>query len=190
MRNLGLCFFLALIATQPTPAQEPVSRPSPAKEIWRLHRVCPGEGGCIFGEWTVRGPVTVYEKREPGAKVAFRLKKGDKVTGLRSLLLSLKTGACRTNAAVTASRVNEPVEVTIPAKTKLWSFYYEGEGYLVAAVGDKWTAADRVSVCCLEDTIKCTEEPVYELWFEVRSRTGLTGWTKDSDQFNGSSQYD
>jgi hypothetical protein len=190
MRLLWLRSVILASVVFPLPAAEPVVRPQPAREVWRLHRVCPGEGGCVFGDWTSRGPVTVHEKRDAGSPVVFRLRKGDKVTGLRSTLLSLKTGACRTTAAIVGTSEKELKDIAIPKGTRLWSFYYKGEGSIVVGIGDTWTAADRVSVCCALETIECSEEPEYELWFEVRTAEGKTGWTKDSDQLRGMSQYD
>lgn len=174
---------MLLVAKEPNP-------PDPRTQVWRIHDACPGEGGCVFGPWTVKGPVTAYEKRPPAQSASFTLKKGDKVAGLRSTLVSLATGVCTAKQDLIATRVKTSQEIPIPRGTVIATFYEEGEAYVTGAIGAQWTPADRISVCCIGSSLDCSKPPVYELWLKFRTADGREGWSKDVTQFNGASRYD
>jgi hypothetical protein len=145
---------------------------------------CPGEGGCQFGVWTAKAPIAAYSKRSTNSPVVFRLSKGEKVTGLSAIMVVHKPGACtaKKNASITRL-VGE--DTKIPDGTKLPMYFYGGEGgVLVEFKGEV------VLACCEDDQLVCEKNPVTDLWLQIRSESGRTGWTNQRGKFSGTSQYD
>lgn len=145
---------------------------------------CPGEGGCQFGIWTAQAPIVVYSKRSTDSPVLFRLAKGDKVTGVSSVLVVHKVGSCTAKEGASITRLTGS-DTPIPAGTKLPLYFYEGEGNVHVDF-----KGELASACCEDVQITCEISPITDLWLQVRSQSGRAGWTNQRDAFSGTSQYD
>jgi hypothetical protein len=160
--------------------------PLPPPEIApALRNVCPGEGGCMFAEWAAREPLTLYADHRTSAKALGRLTKHERVNGLSSLLVPTRLGSCSVRRAVTGTDEKTGRDVRLTPGTILRTIYYQGEGFLLAYVNGAM-----VSVGGMGDELDCGTEPTYELWLQVRTKSGTTAWTNNRDALIGTSRYD
>lgn len=145
---------------------------------------CPGEGGCNFGTWTAQSTVSAYAERSVTSPVAFKLSKGDKVTGLSAVLVVNKPGSCTAKEEVSAIPPTGGAEIKIPSGTKLPLYFYEGEGRVRVEFND-----EAVTLCC-QGGLACDTTPETDLWLQIRSKSGRIAWTNQRDKFSGTSMYD
>lgn len=145
---------------------------------------CPGEGGCNFGTWTAQGTVSAYAERSVTSPVAFKLSKGDKVTGLSAVLVVNKPGSCTAKEEVSAIRPTGGPEVKVPIGTRLPLYFYEGEGRVRVEFN-----GEAVTACC-QGNLTCDAIPETDLWLQIRSKSGRIAWTNQRDKFSGTSMYD
>jgi hypothetical protein len=162
----------------PAPAQASETFPS-------LPNVCPGEGGCMFTTWAPREALTLYGEPRASATSVGRLAKHERVTGVSSLLVPSKPGSCTVRRTVTATDQKTNRDVRLTPGTVLRTIYYQGEGFMLASVN-----GSMVSVGGMGEELECGVEPVYELWLQVRTKAGLSGWTNKREALIGTSRYD
>ena len=152
-------------------------------QLRELKGVCPGEGGCTFGVWTAKSPVVIYRRRSTAAE-AFRLRQGEKVTGLEAVLSLTQVGKCVAKAETTLTTLADMKDHKIQPGTRFEGFYGAGEGCMVGALDGAEINA------CESDKYACKPEPQPTLWLKVRNQAGVVGWTRDRDKLAGTSQYD
>lgn len=136
---------------------------------------CPGEGGCRFGEWEATDEVTVYRDYSENPSTHFKVKKGEKVEGITSILEVYRLGELL---------VKEDVEIPeqgiyLQKGETVNTYYYLGEGYFSASVDGEDVEVPGID-CCDEKT-----KPKTALWLQVRNEAGKIGWTNQVDRFDG-----
>lgn len=172
LTSIGI-MFVALLFVSAAPKKSVV----PGKLI----NVCPGQD-CSFGQWRARGEVTVYSQKDVSSEVAFKLVKGDEVTGVSSELVVRKSGSCVVTRPVRAYETITRAPVNLKAGDRISTLYSSAENYMVGNFQKK-----RIEVCCVGDDLDCKSAPENELWLKVRSESGAVGWTNQRDRFLGTS---
>jgi len=143
-------------------------------------RACPFEG-CQFGKWTVRQTVALYSTWQPNRTLVKTLRKGQQVTAVTGINITF-----------------EPLEILVTAPIELYhlksgdrvfGYMNLGEGAFNAWFNGFWVDVfDGTSVApgcsrgCLAKVVKPGRS---EWWVQIQLATGLTGWTKQADRFDG-----
>jgi hypothetical protein len=175
----------AIMARSESGATKQTAVSTVPEQVPSLPGVCPGEGGCIFTEWAAQEPLTLYSDHRTSGTVVGRLAKNERVTGLTSLLVPTRPGSCTVRRAVTGTDEKTNRNVRLAAGMTLRTIYYQGEGYILAYVNGAF-----VSVSGIGEELDCDTEPSYELWLQVRTKSGTTGWTNKREGLIGTSRYD
>jgi hypothetical protein len=87
---------------------------------------CPFEC-CTYREWIVEKDTALYRKRDKRSPVVYRVKKGDVVTGVTGVVVTLTPGKAKVLKPTILGHGNEKVEAK-PGEL-LYTLHYEGEGY-------------------------------------------------------------
>jgi len=170
--------------TQPTPYVVPFTEmPNPPS----LPRVdlnsCPFEG-CQFGKWTANTSVVVFTTWKSERKVVAKLQKGDEVTAVTGVNLTIKP----------AKGIFTQDSAMFGAKKGDIAYMYQncGEG-----ATDMWTHGrfikcsdpnfswERGSGCEERCNGKYTDLGKSEWWAQIRLKDGTTGWVLMTGNFDG-----
>jgi hypothetical protein len=147
---------------------------------------CPFEC-CQYGAWTVGKETVLYAKPQRGSQKVGVLKKGSRVRGITGEVHTLKPGRFR---IIRAHEQYKPGDI-------LWVYTPSGEGYYSVWYKGKMTSAEltymsgpyETSYPTCEESKDCWGKLETELktewWVKVRSRSGITGWTRQTENFGG-----
>jgi hypothetical protein len=158
--------------------------------------MCPFEC-CTYREWTVEEPTAAFTGRSARRSVAFRLKKGEAVTGITGVVVTRAFGTLTIRRATTIG------DAAIPVKPgdAVHVIGYVGEGYWKFwAKGriDQEQLPTKDQACAGDDghpvgdlpvsrpvacAVQIDREPETEWWAQIRNGKGQVGWTKDLDRF-------
>lgn len=177
VRSITTLALLVLIAL-PLAAARKTAAPASG-----LKNICPGQDCAFNTEWRARGDVAVYKNRDVNSEVVFHLAKGDAVTGLGSQLVIRKAGLCVANQPVAAYERTTKAPVNLKARDRISALYFSGDGYVVGTFQRK-----HIEACCVGAEIDCKTQPENELWLQVKSQSGVLGWTNQRDKFAGTSE--
>ncbi len=153
---------------------------------------CPLEG-CAYGEWTANAGVALKTERWIGAPVAFRVRKGERVTAVTGVVVTHRAGRVRFDRPMTLSSRTGPVHVE-PLDT-LYLLASRGEGVATAwHKGQVYFDLDgsaflRAACGPTPNTCQGTiiQKPLSAWWVQVRNAKGQAGWTNQPDRFDGKS---
>lgn len=167
---------------QPTPGGAPdlPVAATPVQDAAREFAGCPGEGGCVFRTWRAKEPLPLYGSGSTSAGKVATLRAGERVTGLSAFIRVLQPGRC---VARRAAAVGSRGETRIPAGTELPLYYFEGEGWMRVGFQGR-------TISISGDNFDCHAQPMEQVWVQVRTSSGITGWSPDRDKFEGTTQYD
>ncbi|HYM09156.1 MAG TPA: hypothetical protein VEU62_00415 [Bryobacterales bacterium] len=177
---LSIFVSVALLAAQLNPALTPQKAPKPT--LPKIDQnACPFEG-CQFGAWTVREPVRIYSTWKPQRKPLRTLNKGESVTALTGVHITFEPSEIRVTAPMPQYGL-KPGDI-------VFAYMYIGEGYCSAWFNGYWVAefdgsGTRGSGCSRHCTAELLKPGRSEWWVAIRTKDGTTGWTRDSDQFDG-----
>src|SRR5438270_9984968 len=85
--RLFAAIFISLFFVSPVTSAQNPKPPIPYFDLG----ACPFEC-CTYRRWTVEADTILYKQRSTTSRVAFRVKKGDHVTGLTGVVVTLKPG--------------------------------------------------------------------------------------------------
>jgi hypothetical protein len=150
---------------------------------------CPFEG-CVYRDWIAKGPVTVLADRRADAPIAFFLKKGDHAEAITGIVVTVKPGRVQFRKAVDLWTTAGTLRVE-PGET-LYLLTYHGEGATTAwfkgRLYDQVDGSEFFNGLCEDNPGTCNgtiiEKPQRVWWIRLRSRQGLTGWTKEPEKFD------
>jgi hypothetical protein len=136
---------------------------------------CPFEC-CTYRGWVTNKDTVIYkEMRAGGSPVAFRVEKGEKVTGITGVVITTEAGRVKALKSFTTSS-----GVRIRANDIFYLLTYRGEGfYLIWYKGKKFEAE-----AYDQSNMKVLSEPVAVWWVKIRNRKGQIGWTKLPENFD------
>ena len=130
-------------------------------------------------------------ERRTGARVAFQLKKGEKVTAVNGVVVTIRAGRVEFSQPQDIDTADGRIRVA-PGQT-LYLLTYEGEGYTKAWFnGRLYRSVDTQhfynGVCDFNPgrcTGKIVEKGQVEWWVQIRNATGRVGWTDEPEAFDG-----
>lgn len=152
------------------------------KKIIRVFAgACPGEGACTFGAWAASEEVIVRRDRSEDSPIYFKIRRGERVEGITSMLEVNELG----EMLVTADMAPDGERNFSLRKGQLiGTYYYLGVGYMLASLGGKDVEIPGFD-CCEEK-----REPKTTLWLQLRNEEGKIGWTNQRDHLIGTSPHD
>ena len=163
-------------------------QPSPPSH-YEDYGACPFEC-CTYRQWTVNADTIFYQDRSPNSPVIYRAKKGEHVTGLTGVVITLQPGKALVKKATTLGR--EPHQVQLKPGDVLYVLHYLGEGYYkfwfrgriyedeLPSVNDRLSAAEQA-----RQAIQPLSDPQTVWWVKVKNKRGQIGWSKQDDHFDG-----
>jgi hypothetical protein len=137
---------------------------------------CPFEG-CTYRDWTALRPVTLHRERDDAAPIAFELRKGDRVTAVTGVVITTSPGliefVAATDVETSEGRLHMAPGETLYVLTPL------GEGHVKA-----WTHGRLYPD--VDASTLTPRRPVTTIWWVmIRNAAGQTGWTRQSEYFDG-----
>jgi hypothetical protein len=182
MRRVAVwIFFLASLSR--VAAADPPGPPALPFLDWKA---CPFEG-CAYRVWTASQPVTIYdtykEKRHAIASVA----KGDKVTGVTGVVITVRPGVIRMDRDLPMQEVKQGDTIQ--------TYSYRGEGFSAVWINGRYEPSFDISFTkwpngqgCGGDHCAATYVDLGEKhwWAQVTLKNGATGWVNmDELSFDG-----
>jgi len=125
---------------------------------------CPFEL-CTYGDWTARRAVVARRERRRGSPVVFRVARGEKVTAITGVVITLEAGRVRFRVRHEMPSRSGPL-VVMPGQT-LYLLTYQGEGFTKAWFDGRIVA-----------------QPKREWWAQLRNAAGQVGWTHEAETFS------
>lgn len=141
---------------------------------------CPFEC-CTYRRWSVVKDTVLYKERSEKSGEAFHVRKGEHVTGLTGVVITLKPGKASVRKATTIGTGRRKTQVK-PGDV-LYLLHYEGEGiYKIWFRGGIYeneisTAAD------VNGKIQLLNEPDNVWWVKVKNSRNQIGWSKQDKNF-------
>jgi hypothetical protein len=180
-----LCFasamgvFTLMLCAQP-PARQ--LKPSLPHYDWNI---CPGEG-CLYGNWTVRGNVDVFDTYKGDHRKIGTLQSGDKVHGLTGVVITYEPGIIKMKSDG-ANGLTQGEEIL--------TYAYLGEGNAVAWVKGRLISPFDISFTKFPDGSGCQGSACRAdyitagrrvWWAKIKMANGASGWVDmDSAKMDG-----
>lgn len=174
---------LIFLAPQLDPSLTPQKAPKPGLPKIDMN-ACPFEG-CRFGQWTVRENVQLFSTWKSDRKPVVTITKGEKVTAITGVHLTVEPSEIRVTAAIPQYRL-------VPGDT-IFGYMYYGEGVFSAWFNGYWVENfDGSGIeypneegCTRNCSAKLLKEGRMEWWVQIKTHNGVVGWTKDTEKFEG-----
>jgi len=183
-----LCCSLAAGATPAAQRSRGSSRPP---RMYSDFGACPFEC-CTYRRWGVNAETAVYRGRSARSPVVFRARKGEHVTGLTGVVITVEPGVVKIKREMTLGADGRRVKAR-PGDV-LYLLHYVGEGdYKFWLRGriyqdempyqprQRQLAEDEARA---RELIEFVSEPETVWWVKVRNRRGQVGWTKQVEHFD------
>ena len=121
-----------------------------------------------------------YKDRQPNSSIVFRSQQGEKVTGLTGVVITLRPGKALIKQAGTLGE--DKNKVRVKKGEELYLLNYMGEGYFKfwlrgRIYSDEMAGGNAV--------VRLLSEPETVWWVKVKDSHGRTGWTKETNHFDG-----
>lgn len=139
---------------------------------------CPFEC-CTYRQWIAKKNLVLYKKMGDKSPVAFKVRKGEKVTGVTGVVITNVAG----KAEVLKTRTLESSKVQLTKGDTLFLLTYLGEGWYRFWYKGKFFEEDGYA-----DGIKILSQPKAVWWVKIKNRKGQIGWTKSSNEFDNQDQ--
>lgn len=133
---------------------------------------CPFEC-CSYREWTVEKPTVVRTAMRDGSPIAFRLKNGEKVSGVTGTVITTRAGIVRVLKNTTLDNVK------LRRGDNLYLLTYLGEGFSKIWYKGRIFQGDPYD----QTLYKQIRLPIDVWWVKVKNRRGQTGWSRQPDNF-------
>jgi hypothetical protein len=137
---------------------------------------CPYET-CGYREWTAHRSVAVYDTWEQGRRQIGQIAEGDKVTGIKGVVITFEPGLIRMDRDL-------PNENLLRGDTIL-TYAYRGEGFSAAWYKNRYYSELDISFTKWPDGFGCGNDHCAATyldlgkkswWAQVRLGSGQTGW--------------
>ena len=150
---------------------------------------CPFEC-CTYRQWTVNADTIFYKDRSTNSPVSFRAKKGEHVTGMTGVVITLQPGKALVKKATTLG--TEKHQVQVKPGDVLYVLHYMGEGYYkfwfngriyqdqIPSISDRLSPEEKT-----RQLIQPLNEPQTVWWVKVKNKRGQIGWSKQDRHFDG-----
>jgi len=176
---LRFALVVASLLTQLNPSLVPRKAPRPA--LPKIDRnACPFEG-CRFGTWTVRQSVPLYSTWKRNRTRVATLRRGQVVTAITGINITFAPSEILVTAPI--DRYN------LKPGDRVFKYQNLGEGFFNAWFNGLWVDdfdGSSVAPGCTRD---CRAEVVnpgrVEWWVQIKTADRVTGWTRQTDRFDG-----
>lgn len=135
---------------------------------------CPFEC-CTYRRWSVTKDTVLYKSRSETSGVVFRARKGEHVTGMTGVVITLKPGKAAVRKATTIGEGKRKTRVK-PGDV-LYLMHYLGEGFY------KTWFRGVIYDLEMSTTIQVLTEPDTVWWVKVKNNRNQVGWSKQNDNF-------
>jgi hypothetical protein len=151
---------------------------------------CPFEC-CTYREWSVKADTTLYKSRAKNAPAVFRVKKGERVTGLTGVVVTLVPGKAVARKPTTIG--DGARKVLLKVGDVLYLLHYEGEAvykiWFRGRIYEETIMSAPVVVYAdpeerAREPIQMLSEPRTVWWVKVRNRRGQVGWSRQPEHFD------
>ncbi len=139
---------------------------------------CPFEC-CTYRDWLATKPITVFKIMKAGSPIAFKLKKGEKVSGVTGVVITSVAGKVR----VSKSQTLLNSEVKVKKGETLQILTYLGEGYYRF-----WYKGKVFDEDAFTDGLKILTRPKSVWWVKIKNRKGQIGWAISDGNFGNQDQ--
>ena len=177
-----------LFVAHPTAQSRKVSAPPmPFEDVG----ACPFEG-CVYDDgWVANRAVSIRAERRAGAPIAFRLKRGEKVTALTGVVVTVKPGRVLLHGPQELHKDGRVILLK-PGEV-FYLLTYQGEGFTkVWYQGEVYTDVDVPGFddeYCRRFRDRCNgkivERSTTVWWIQIRNAAGNIGWTNEPAAFDG-----
>jgi uncharacterized protein len=133
---------------------------------------CPHEC-CMYGDWVSNVATDVMADSRNNAALAFKVKKGEKVTAVTGFVMTTKPGKAKVKRSTTIGD-QQAKEGDI-----VWLLTYLGEGHF--KVWFKGKVVDDLDVL---ESLDIKTQPDFLWWAKIKNRKGQTGWTEEPENFD------
>jgi hypothetical protein len=137
---------------------------------------CPFEC-CTYRQWTANKATVILSSMKDGSSIAFRVKKGEKVTAITGVVITTRAGIIKVLQNTTTG---ENSKLHVKAGDILYLLTYQGEGFYKT-----WYKGKIFSDAFYENTaLKQVNEPQAIWWVKFKNRKGRIGWTRLPENFD------
>jgi hypothetical protein len=151
---------------------------------------CPFEL-CSYRDWQAKNTVVVRGTRSPDGPVLFTVRKGETITALTGVVVTISPGQVRFRTPADLSSGSGPVHVE--RGDTLYLLTARGEGFTKAwfkgKVYDELDGKAFFNSRCDTEPTLCIgtiiERPKRIWWVSIRNMMGQIGWTNEPEQFTG-----
>jgi LysM repeat protein len=137
---------------------------------------CPFEC-CTYRQWTANEDTALLKTMNDNSPVAFRIKKGEKVTGVTGVVITTKAGIVK---ALRNTTIDEIEKVPFNAGEILYLLTYRGEGYYRTWYKGRYLFDSYYN----NPDVKQISDPELVWWVKIKNRKGQIGWTKLPENFD------
>jgi hypothetical protein len=135
---------------------------------------CPFEC-CTYRRWSVTKDTVLYQQRSEKSAVAFRVRKGEHVTGLTGVVITLKPGKAAVKKPTTIGEGKRKIRVK--PGDGLYLLHYLGEGFYKT-----WFRGVTYDLE-MSDAIQVLTEPDTVWWVKVKNNRNQIGWSRQNGNF-------
>ena len=144
-------------------------------------KACPFEG-CQFGAWTATDQVQLFSTWKEDRRALVTISKGEAVTAITGVHVTFEPSEIKVTAPM-------PTYGLKPGDT-IYGYMYKGEGVFSAWFNGYWVedfdgAGIADAGCNRNCNARLLKEGRTEWWVQIKTKDGTTGWTKDTNKFDG-----
>ncbi len=151
---------------------------------------CPFEC-CTYGTWEATKELAVYSARSVASKVAFKLKKGEKIQATTGVVVTQFYGVTKILQPIELGYTPEgkTPELALKPGDIVYTLHYEGEAsdffwYRGKVYSDQIDVPDDAwGNPPNGDVVEILSRPKYDWWAKIQNKAGAIGWSNQTDAF-------
>jgi hypothetical protein len=178
-----IAVLLSLLAAQSNPSLAPRKTPQPS--LPKIdENACPFEG-CQFGAWTATDEVQLYSSWKQERTPTVRVAKGEVVTAVTGVHVTYEPEEIQITAPI--------ADYGLKPGDLVFGYMNLGEGFFNAWADGYWIEEFDGSGVTMPDDSGCSRNcnakllklGRFEWWVQIKTKSGASGWTKESEKFDG-----
>ena len=141
---------------------------------------CPFEC-CTYRRWSVVKDTVIYKQRSESSGVAFRVRKGEHVTGITGVVITLTPGKAVVRKATTIGEGRR--QAKLKPGDVLYLLHYLGEGFFRIWFNGRIYDNEMPDPSDANSKINVLNQPKTVWWMKVKNSRNQVGWTRQNDNF-------